>query len=207
MSIINSHNVTIQGESGEYAITLRPLTDADFPFLYKWYADPEILYWTEFEDVSPYTPEIVEKIYHTVSRNALCFAIEVDGMVIGDCWLQKMNLPEVIAIYPENTDVRRIDMAIGEKHYWGRGIGSAFVKMLIDFAFEIEKIEVLHCLCADYNIRSQRMWEKNGFTCIRKEKSAEIRNGGCVAHWQLTKEEYKKAFSREKVPQFANWGG
>lgn len=190
MTVIKSHNVTIQGGDDEYTIILRPLTDADLPFLYQWYADPEVLYWTEFDDVSPYTPDTIEKIYHTVSQAALCFAIEVNRITIGDCWLQKMNLPDVIAMYPANTDVRRIDMAIGEKNYWGKGIGSVFMKMLIDYAFNVEKVDVLHCLCTDYNIRSQRMWEKNGFTCIRKEKSHEIREAWSVYHWQLTRDEY-----------------
>ena len=36
----------------------------------------------------------------------------------GECWLQKMNIPEVIAMYPESTDVRRIDMTIGEREWW-----------------------------------------------------------------------------------------
>lgn len=106
-----------------------------------------------------------------------------------------MNLPDVIAMYPANTDIRRIDMAIGEKNNWGKGIGSVFIKMLIDYAFSVEKIDVLHCLCVDYNIRSQRMWEKNGFTCILKEKSPELHKTGSICHWQLTREEYQKSLS------------
>ena len=193
MNVIKPHSVTIQGSCDEYTIILRPLTDVDFPLLYKWYADPEVLYWTDFEEVDPYTPEIVEKIYHTVSQKALCFAVEANGRPIGDCWLQEMNLPEVIAMYPENTDIRRIDMAIGEKDYWGKGIGSVFIKQLIDYAFGVERVDVLHCLCADYNIRSQRMWEKNGFTCILKEKIPETRGAEPVCHWRLTREAYRKA--------------
>ena len=44
---------------------------------------------------------------------ALCFAIEADGAIIGDCWLQEMYLPRVRAMYPSGTDVRRIDVTIG----------------------------------------------------------------------------------------------
>lgn len=187
MNVIRPHNVIIQGRKDQFAITLRPLKDADLPLLSKWYSDSEVLYWTEFEETNPYTPEIVEKIYHTVSQNALCFAIEANDAMIGDCWLQEMNLPEVVAMYPSGTDVRRIDMAIGEKEYWGKGIGSVFIKMLIDYAFAVQQIDVLHCLCADYNIRSQRMWEKNGFDCILKEKISEDVS---VCHWRLTKEAY-----------------
>ena len=199
MNVIRSHNVTIQGGNDKFNIILRPLTDSDLPLLSKWYSDPEVLYWTEFEEMEPYTPETVEKIYYTVSQKALCFAIEANGVMIGDCWLQKMNLPEVTAMYSASMDVRRIDMAIGDKTYWDKGIGSVFIQMLIDYAFHVEKIDVLHCMCADYNIRSQRMWEKNGFTCILREKSPELREAGTVCHWQLTKEAHQKAFPQGKV--------
>ena len=184
----------MQGKTDKYDITLRPLVDADFPLLSKWYADPEVLYWTEFDEVEPYSPEMVERIYHTVSQKALCFAIEANGRMIGDCWLQEMNLPNVIAMYPPNTDIRRIDMAIGEKEYWNKGVGSAFIKLLIDYAFMAERVDVLHCLCADYNIRSQRMWKKHSFSCILKEALPEMREARAVCHWQLTKEEYQHTF-------------
>ena len=54
-------------------------------------------------------------MYEMISRDALCFAIEAEGEMIGDCWLQKMNLPQVRALYPPGTDVRRIDVTIGDK--------------------------------------------------------------------------------------------
>lgn len=70
---------------------------------------------------------MVHQIYGGISQNNLCFAIEVNGKTIGECWLQKMNLPQVKAMYDENLDVRRIDMCIGEKDYWGKGIGTCLL--------------------------------------------------------------------------------
>jgi aminoglycoside 6'-N-acetyltransferase len=168
MSIIKTHDITLYGGSGS-DIVLRPLCDDHLPYLYKWCADPEVLYWTEGgtadEDLS-YGPDTVHQIYGGVSQKALCFLIEADGIPIGECWLQRMNLPDVMAMYPEDLDVRRIDMCIGEKGYWNRGIGTQFIGMLVDFAFSGEHVDVLHCFCEDYNIRSRRMWEKHGFTQI-----------------------------------------
>ena len=154
MSIIQSHTVTLYGGNDEFKIILRPLSDDYLPYLYRWNADPEVLYWAEGDDVAAYTPEAVHQIYGSISQNSFCFAVEVNGKTIGECWLQKMNLPQVKAMYDENLDVRRIDMCIGEKEYWGKGIGTLFVGMLVDFAFSKEKVDVLHCLCEDYNIRS-----------------------------------------------------
>ena len=94
---------------------------------------------------------------------------QADGIPVGECWLQKMNLKNVLAMYDGSVDVRRIDMAIGEKEYWNKGIGSEFIPMVVDFAFSGERVDVLHCFCEDYNPRSRSMWEKNGFALILSE--------------------------------------
>ena len=192
MSIIKTHDITLHGGNDVYKIILHPLSDEHLPYLYKWNSDPEVLYWVDGDDVESYPPEVVRQIYGEISQNSLCFLIEVNGEIIGECWLQKMNLPDVSALYEENTDVRRIDMSIGEKSYWGKGIGTLFVGMLVKFAFENNQVDVLHCFCEDYNIRSKRVWEKNGFTLILTEEIPQPHKGKLLYHWRLTKDEYNK---------------
>jgi RimJ/RimL family protein N-acetyltransferase len=202
MNIIKSHDITLHGKTDEYDIVLRPLCDEHLPLLYKWCADPEVLYWTESgiadTDIS-YDPEMVHDIYGGVSQNAICFLITVNTVPIGECWLQKMNLPNVKAMYAENLDVRRIDMAIGEKEYWNKGIGTKFIGMLIDFAFNTENVDVLHCFNDDYNARSRRMWEKHGFTQALKEPlEPQPQKGQWQYHYRLTKQDYFKIQERVK---------
>lgn len=194
MSIIHTHNVTLNGKGSGHHIVLKPLCDDHLPLLYKWCADPEVLYWTEGGEDDPemrYPPETVRMIYGGVSQAAHCFLIEADGDPIGECWLQRMNLPAVREMYPAGTDVRRIDMSIGEKQWWGRGIGTAFVGMLVQFAFEQERVDVLHCLCEDYNVRSCRVWEKNGFRLVQTEALPEGEKGRYRYHFRLTRREYE----------------
>jgi RimJ/RimL family protein N-acetyltransferase len=201
MSIIKTHDVTLYGRN-KTSIVLRPLCDDHLPYLYKWCADPEMLYWTEggTADLNlSYSPETVHKIYGGVSQNALCFLIEADGVPIGECWLQKMNLPDVRAMYPESLDVRRIDMCIGEKEYWNRGIGMQFIGMLVDFAFCGEHVDILHCFCEDYNIRSRRIWEKHGFTRILAEPLPQPQKGQWQYHYRLTRKGFIER-RRIKVP-------
>lgn len=190
MSIINSHRITLRSESEGREIVLRPLTDADLPDLCRWNADPDVLYWAEGEDIEAYSPEDVEGIYGWISQENLCFAIEVDGLMVGECWLQKMKLPYVKAMYADGLDVRRIDAMIGETAFWGKGIGTHMLGMLIKYAFACEQVDVLHCLCEDYNRRSCRTLEKNGFTLVLAEKFTEPHKGEFQYHWRLTKEEY-----------------
>lgn len=101
-----------------------------------------------------------------------------------------MNLPYVNEMPASGTDIRRIDMLIGEKSYWGKGIGTLFVGILVKYAFECEQVDVLHCFCEDYNIRSRRVWEKNGFELIRTEKIPQPHKGKLQYNWRLTKDQY-----------------
>jgi aminoglycoside 6'-N-acetyltransferase len=192
VEIIKSHEVTLYGQSEPLKITLLPLCDTYLPLLYKWCADPEVLYWTEGgkDIIRSYDKETVHKIYGGVSQNALCFLIEVNNIPVGECWLQKMNLDNVKSMYEKNIDVRRIDMAIGEKDYWNKGIGTASVKILVGHAFNNENVDVLHCFCEDYNKRSQRVWEKNGFSLILEEALPQPQKGKIQYHYRLTKDEY-----------------
>ena len=198
MSIIKTHEITLCSSNEQYQIVLRPLSDEYLPYLYKWNSDPDVLYWTEGEDVEAYPPEVVHQIYGEISQNSLCFVIEVNGEIIGECWLQKMNLPAVREMYASDIDVRRIDMSIGEKSYWGKGIGTLFIGMLVKYAFECEHVDVLHCFCEDYNIRSRRVWEKNGFQLVLTEKIPQPHKGKLQYHWRLTNNEYEEG--KSKIP-------
>ncbi|MCL2815557.1 MAG: GNAT family N-acetyltransferase, partial [Oscillospiraceae bacterium] len=202
MSIIQTHDVTLYG-GNDIDIVLHPLCDDHLPLLYKWCADPEVLYWTEGgtnDTTLSYGQETVHQIYGGNKEKILYFLIEVDSVPIGECWLQKMNLPDVKAIYPETLDVRRIDMSIGEKAYWNKGIGTQFIGMMIDFAFCGEYVDVLHCFCEDYNVRSRRMWEKHGFMRILEEPlEPQPQKGQWQYHYRVTRQEFTER-RRVRVP-------
>lgn len=97
-------------------------------------------------------------------------------------------------MYADDTDIRRIDMTIGEKAFWGKGIGTLFVGMLVKYAFECECVDVLHCFCEDYNFRSRRVWEKNGFLLVLTEDIPQPHKGSLQYHWRLTKDEYRERY-------------
>ncbi|MGI6667759.1 MAG: GNAT family N-acetyltransferase [Bacillota bacterium] len=101
-----------------------------------------------------------------------------------------MNLPDVKTMYPDGTNVRRIDISIGEKAYWGRGIGTTCVRMLIDLAFSRENVDVLHCICEDYNVRSVRIWEKLGFSRVLAEPLPQHHKGRYWCRYRLTRQEF-----------------
>jgi len=147
-----------------------------------------VLYYCEGDDVrEPYTIENIIGIYKTVT-DAFCFIMEYDGNPIGDCWLQRMNLPDLLERYP-GLDLRRIDISIGEKEYWGRGIGTAAVKLLTQFGFEKEKTDMIFYLPADYNIRSCRTAERVGYKLLGKTEEITAKSRYRM-DYALTREEY-----------------
>ena len=156
---LRKHKVILQGER----VVLHPMTEDDWDVLLKWNSDPDVLYFTEGDDVSVYTLEQVQEIYRGVSQDAFCFIIEVDGNPIGECWLQQMNLERILQKHP-GVDCRRIDLMIGEKEFWGRGLGTEVIRLLTAFAFEREKANLAFgCDAADYNPASLKAFQKAGY--------------------------------------------
>ena len=183
---LREHSITLHGAK----VTLRPMAESDWPVLARWFSDPEVLYFAEEDDVQSRPLEDVQGIYRSASQTAFCFVIEVDGYAIGECWLQKMNLEEILARYP-GRDCRRIDVMIGEKELWGRGYGTDAIAALTRLGFEQERADMIFgCGIADYNPRSLRAFEKNGYTADTRRQCP----AGGKARWEcdlaLTREEY-----------------
>lgn len=160
---LRQHNIVLQSEG----IVLRPMTENDWDILLKWNNAPDVLYFANGSKVTSMNLKQVQHIYRSVSQNAFCFIIEFHGMPIGECWLEKMNLDRILKQFPEK-DCRRIDIMIGEKHFWGQGIGTEVIRLLVNFGFEQEKADAIFgCDVANYNLGSLKAFQKAGFEIYR----------------------------------------
>ena len=149
-------------------VRLRPMAESDWDILTKWNNDPRVLYYAEGGDITSRTVEEVQELYRGVSATAFCFIIEIDGQPIGECWLQKMNLDRILR-ERAGLDCRRIDLMIGEKHYWGQGIGTVVIRLLTEFGFSRESADMIFgCDIADYNVRSLRAFQRVGYQIVSK---------------------------------------
>ena len=167
--LLRVHAVHLQGER----VTLRPMTEEDWPHVLAWNADPEVLVWSDGTDeVRP--EEDTKSIYRGVSLFALVFVIEMEGEPIGECWLQKMNLPEMIALFP-GQDLRRLDIMIGRKDLWGHGLGSDAIRTLADFGLEQERADAIFAMVSARNPRSQRAFLRAGFEFLPLAATEECR--------------------------------
>lgn len=159
------HTFALKGER----VHLRPMTENDWATVAVWETDSEVLYWADTDFVDSRSLDEVKGIFRTVSQTAYCFIVELNGKPIGDCWLQEMNVKKILKKYPK-INCRRIDLVIGEKGLWGKGLGTDVIRTLTRFAFEHEKADMVFGITGDYNQRSQRAFEKACYQQVIKLK-------------------------------------
>lgn len=123
----------------------------------------------------PYTVDDAAAFFEVV-RARPCqmeFVIIADGEAVGN-----------IGFYPQGDDVERFSAEIGYfigEEYWGRGIMSAAVRLLVEeYIFVHTPIVRVFTAVYDYNIGSQRVLEKAGFTRIGVFRKAAYKNGRFV---------------------------
>jgi aminoglycoside 6'-N-acetyltransferase len=162
---LRRHSFTLKGER----VILRPMTENDWAIVTAWETDPEVLYWADTDPVEKRTLAEVQAIFRTISQHAYCFVIEYEGKPIGDCWLQEMNLKKIIKKYPRKN-CYRVDIVIGEKELWGKGLGTDVIRTLTGFAFKHEKADMVFGVIGDYNLRSQQTFKKVGYKLAMKLK-------------------------------------
>jgi len=163
-NVLRTHDFHLQGER----VTLRPMTEDDWAHVCAWNADAEVLSWTDGPQTKPRTPEETQWIHRTISVFAYIFIIELEGQPIGDIWLQKLNLPEIRERFP-GRDLRRIDVELGRKELWGKGLGADAIRTLLRFAFEQEGADGVYYGVERHNPRSRRAAEKAGFQPLGDE--------------------------------------
>ena len=193
---LREHTITLR----QYPLVLRPLTEGDWDILLEWNNDPEVLYYAEGDDLSSRSLEEVQAIYRSVSQSAFCFIIEESGQATGECWLQRLNLDRLLRLYP-NADCRRIDLSIGNKTLWGRGIDTAVIRLLTHFAFTHEHADfVFGCDVADYNLASQKAFQKAGYQLHSTIPQAAGAKARFCLDFVLRRADFDRLMSDRKLP-------
>ena len=121
----------------------------------------------------PYTMLDADKYIRMVQAQPYVqyFAIEVAGEAVGG-----------VGIVPL-TDVERLSAEVGYwlgEDYWGRGITSEAVALLVDYVFRETGIIRLFASVYEYNPASMKVLEKVGFTRQAILRDAAIKNGRVI---------------------------
>ena len=151
--------------SDSQAVTLRASTEADLDVLFRLAA--ELATWEERRPSSP-APMTRAEFDARLQRSAddpesakdVLFVIDVGGVAVGDITLfgsdELAHYAEVgIALLPEAR---------------GRGIGTAAMSQLVEFAFVRRNLRRLHLEVLESNVGAIRAYEKAGFVVEGRQR-------------------------------------
>lgn len=101
------------------------------------------------------------RILNRFIKNKKTFAIVYENKVIGSLGIERYDEKEL----PEfkNKMGREIGYVLAKDH-WGKGLMSEAVKAVVDWLFQQKNLDFIVCGNFIENHRSQRVWEKCGFT-------------------------------------------
>jgi RimJ/RimL family protein N-acetyltransferase len=87
-------------------------------------------------------------------RNGASFAIETDGLFIGQCALFHFD---------DVAHTAMLGITIGDKAYWGRGYGREAIRLLLDYAFRLRNLRRVWLSVNGNNERAIRAYRACGF--------------------------------------------
>ena len=158
-------------------VYLRPLEIEDAKISYQWRNDPEIWVYTEFRPAQP----------------GITMEKETEWLRLK---LEKLN-DKRFAICLKETDqyignVQLIDLKdgegefhlfIGERQFWGKGIGKAATQLILETAFSELNLESVFLFAHEDNAAGLSIYKKMGFVPVSKH------------HHQLKMQLTKKTFN------------
>lgn len=159
-------DIHLEGET----IDLRRLTEANATQEYcGWLNDREVNAYlvTKKTTIAELKDYIREK---NKSQNCVFLGIfyKKNGSHIGNIKLEPIEFDKKTAI---------LGIMIGNKEYWGRGIGSEAIKLLVGWAFNCLKLKKIEAGVLPANSASLKAFQKAGFSIERVEKKS-IENEG-----------------------------
>lgn len=139
-------------------------------------SDPEVTVWLDDLSQRPLSTGRVESI---LLREAWClWAIEADGILIGVTSLYEPDMSRQAA---------RLSIVIGDRRYWGRGIGTAVVAQVLDAAFVRLGLRKVTSDYLEPSTAAARMHERAGFTVEGRLREDAWRDGRWVDRIMVSK--------------------
>jgi len=144
-------------------IYLRPLALKDADVSYKWRNDPEVWSYTKFVLKDPITAEVekqwlLNKLNLTnEKRFAIC--VKNTNEYIGNIQLLDIR-----------NDSAEFHLFIGEKKYWGKGIGFNASLMLLKYAFYNLNLKHIFLEVHSDNLAAYSIYKKVGFQPISQQE-------------------------------------
>jgi RimJ/RimL family protein N-acetyltransferase len=164
-------------------VTLRSVEREDYAQLRDWQNDPEVAYWMDYR--VPFSLRDIEEDQERARTEGRPFVICYEGQAIGKCGLNQFRWESrVCALY----------VYIGEKGFWGQGLGRDAVMSLLAVAFDELGMERVELTLLAENQRAQRAYESCGFVLEGTLRGRSYRAGTWhdTAVMSVSREDYKR---------------
>jgi RimJ/RimL family protein N-acetyltransferase len=159
--------------SGASSVTLRARTDADLDVLYRVAAD--LPTWEERRPRPPmpltrsaFDARVARSVEQEESADGLQFVVDADGTPVG-----------TVSLFEQDDLARHAEVGIAlVPEARGRGIGTAAIEQIVEFAFVRRNLRRLHLQALASNRGAIRAYEKAGFVVEgRRREHAWVRGG------------------------------
>ncbi|WP_105147190.1 GNAT family N-acetyltransferase [Streptococcus suis] len=126
-------------------------------FAFEWHQDLELV-WLIDGDQERYSLDLLDRMYDYLSKNGECYFIEI------------FEDNQFIPIGDVTLFVDDFAIAIGDKRYWKKGIGTKVLHRMIERARDVGLEEILVEEIYDWNTGTRKLFEKCGFEAVEKTK-------------------------------------
>ncbi len=145
-------------------VSIRPLLLKDAKVSYKWRNDPDVWVNTFRVWKGAVTAEVEKEWIKTVrkNKNERRFAIIVgnDYKYVGNTQLTNIDF---------SSKEAKFHIFIGDKKFWGKGVGTLATKLLLNYAFEDLKLRRVYLEVKISNIGAIKVYKRCGFKKIKEE--------------------------------------
>lgn len=160
-------------------LRIRSLTKKDLPILLKWLTDDRVLEFYGGRDQNLTEFDILREYYEEDNEIATRLIVECNEIPIGYVQVYDM-IDEYYDSYQYDKKeeiVYCMDQFIGEPDYWDKGIGTRFMKMILEYLVTEKNARAVILDPHQNNPRAVRMYEKAGFKIIKELPKHELREG------------------------------
>jgi len=149
-------------------ISITPIQLHHAPFMQHLADDPAVAEMTRIPHPYPENGAIdfiTKMIECRANKSDYVFAIEAGGSFTGACGLHN---------YDRISQSFVLGYWIG-KPFWGKGIATQAVSLIVKFAFTELKLNMLYAICLERNAPSRRVLEKNNFREISRTPNSDLK--------------------------------
>jgi len=174
------YNIVCQNDK----ITIRKMEDctADYSLMSNWLSNPVILEYYGGRDNPINLQKAIEKYRPRICGDSYVIPciIEYDKTAVGYIQYYKEDVEPLVRESLGGREYQNpygLDLFIGELDYWNKGVGTAVVKLIVDYLLQNSIADIIFIDPQTWNKRAIRCYEKCGFKPIAVLEKRELHEG------------------------------